>query len=594
MPHLTTSPRHPRRVRRPAAILAATLVAAVLSSGTAGTPAAAAKAAEPDTAALAATLTTQRLAWEPCGLPDVGAEDEAQLRLACATVTVPRDWHNPGDGATIQVRISRTVASGSDRKGILLVNPGGPGGSGLSLAPYVARSAPALAEHYDVIGFDPRGVGQSTPLLCTVTYRDTDNTNDLITRANVAGCRSTELTKYITTEQTTYDMDFIRVLLGERKLNYLGYSYGTWLGTWYAATFGSRTDRMVLDSVAAVGSPTLQETWDLQPFTRDRAFQEQLLPYMARHDDLYGRGTDPMKIREMFERAGGTRVGMGPFMFGWFILGALYDTQNYPVAAAAVNTVIQYYEEWNGWTPEQILTAASAKLRVAPGVTADGRAYVEQARVSAEAALKTQRDRAQLVQAADEYTYDIDYVFEVIRCQDGQWNDSVAYWNAFSRRLTRDAPLVAPYLQNPPACAYWPTSNRMPAFDRKTFPKVLMLQDELDVATAYEGALAASKKLPGASMISVDNEGSHGVFPYYTPCVDDPVYAFLLDGRLPAQTYTGCQAVPLPGETEVFEVGGKLTGKGTVRTRLVTDEMREANRMLKRMLRTEPGPSYPE
>ncbi|MGQ5261082.1 alpha/beta hydrolase [Micromonospora sp. ZYX-F-536] len=591
MPHPSTGLR---RARRPAAILATALAAAVLSSGTAVSTAAAATAAEPDTAALAGSLTAQRPTWEPCGLPDTSAEDEAKLRLSCATVTVPRDWHNPGDGRTIQVRISRTIASGEDRKGVLLVNPGGPGGSGLSLAPYVALSAPELAEHYDVIGFDPRGVGQSTPLLCTVTYRDTDVTNDLITRANVAGCRNTELTKYITTEQTAYDMDFIRVLLGERKLNYLGYSYGTWLGTWYAATFGSRTGRMVLDSVAAVGSPTLQETWDLQPFTRDRAFQEQLLPYMARHDDLYGRGTDPMAIRQMFERAGGTRVGMGPFMFGWFILGALYDTQNYPTAAAAVNTVIQYYEEWNGWTPEQILAAATTKLLAAPGITADDRAYIQRSRVNAEAALKAQRDQFTLAQGAGEYTYDIDYVFEVIRCQDGQWNDSVAYWNAFSRRLTRDAPLVAPYLQNPPACAYWPTSNQMPTFDRKTFPKVLMLQDELDVATAYEGALTASKKLPGASMISVDNEGSHGVFPYYTTCVDDPVYAYLLDGRLPSETYTGCQAVPLPGETAVFEVGGKLTGKGTVRTQLISDDMRAANRMLKRMLRTEPGPSYPE
>ncbi|MFI7608940.1 alpha/beta hydrolase [Micromonospora sp. NPDC049366] len=593
MPHPSIGSRRSARARRATATLATALVAAVLTAGTA-VPAAAATATEPDTAVLAAALAGQQPHWEPCGLPDVAPEQEAQLRLTCATVTVPRDWHNPTDGKTIQVRVSRTAATGSDRKGVLLVNPGGPGGSGLSLAPYVALSAPELAAHYDVIGFDPRGVGQSTPLLCTVTYTDEDVTNDLITRANVAGCRSTELTKYITTEQTTYDMDFIRVLLGERKLNYLGYSYGTWLGTWYAATFPSRTGRMVLDSVAAVGSSTLQETWDLQPFTRDRAFQEQLLPYMARHADLYGRGTDPMAIREMFERAGGTRLGMGPFMFGYFILGALYDTTNYPTAAAAVNAVIEYYEEWNGWTPEQILAAATEKLLAAPGIDAANRAYIQQSRAAAEVALKAERNRVAPTQGTAEYTYDIDYVFEVIRCQDGQWNDSVDYWNAFSRRLTRDAPLVAPFLQNPPACAYWPTANKMPKPDRKTFPKVLMLQSELDVATAYEGALAASRKLPGASMISVDNEGSHGVFPYYTPCVDDPVYAYLLDGRLPDEQYTGCQAVPLPGETTVYEVGGKLTGKGTVRTQLISDDMRAANRMLKRMLRTEPGPSYPE
>jgi pimeloyl-ACP methyl ester carboxylesterase len=594
MHHLAHA-RRAHRWRRTAAI-GTSLLAIVLGS-TLVTPSAASAGgtAEPDTTALAGTLAQQQISWEQCGLDRVTPEQEAALRLACATVTVPRDWHNPRDGHTLQVRISRTVANGADRKGILLVNPGGPGGSGLELGPILAVASPTLAEHYDVVGFDPRGVGQSTQLWCSVTF-DTEihNTNDKITQAKVAGCRSTELTKYINTEQTTCDMDFIRGLLGEAKLNYLGYSYGTWLGTWYASTFPGKVNRMVLDSVAAVGSPTLQETWDLQPFTRDRAFQEQLMPYIARHDDVYGRGTDPMAIRQMWERAGGTRVGMGPFMFGWFILGALYNTENYGIAAAAVDYVIDYYEQWNGWTPEQLLADATAKLLARPELTADQRAYVEEAAAKAQAGLAAEAARAKLAESAYEYTYDIDYVFEAIRCQDGQWNQSVGYWHAFADRLTREAPLVAPYMQDPPACAYWPTSNAMPALNQKTFPKVLMLQDELDVATAYEGALAAARQLPGARMVSVDNEGSHGVFPYYTSCVDDQVYAYLLDGRLPADQFTACQAMPLPGETSVYEVGGSLQPKGTVLTQLVSDDMRAANKMLKRMLRTEPGPAYPE
>ncbi|MEV1171959.1 alpha/beta hydrolase [Nonomuraea sp. NPDC049784] len=595
MLHLAPVPRHANRRRRLAAI-GTSLIAAVLVAVLSTPPAASASGAtEPDTAALAGALAQQQITWEPCELGTVTAEQEAALRLACATVTVPRDWHDPRDGHTLQVRISRTVATGSDRKGILLVNPGGPGGSGLSLAPYVALAGPAVGEHYDVIGFDPRGVGQSSQLLCSVTFdSEIHNTNDKITQAKVAGCRGTELTKYITTEQTVYDMDFIRGLLGETRMNYLGYSYGTWLGTWYASTFPGKVNRMVLDSVAAVDSPTLQQTWDLQPFTRDRAFQEQLMPYIARHDDVYGRGTDPMAVRQLWERAGGTRVGMGPFMFGWFILGALYNTENYGVAAAAVDYVIDYYEQWSGWTPEQLLADATAKLLARPGLTADQRAYVEQAAAEARAGLTAGADRAKPAESAYEYTYDIDYVFEVIRCQDGQWNQSVGYWRAFSDRLTRDAPLIAPYVQDPPACAYWPTSNAMPAPNQKTFPKVLMLQSELDVATAYEGALSAARHLPGARMISVDNEGSHGVFPYYTTCVDDRVYAYLLDGLLPDDQFTACQAVPLPDETAVYEVGGSLQPKGTVRTQLVSDDMRAANKMLKRMLRTEPGPSYPE
>ncbi|WP_170223124.1 alpha/beta hydrolase [Nonomuraea turkmeniaca] len=591
MPRLASVPRHVPRRRR-LAVIGMSLIAAVLMAMLPTPPAFAGEAAEPDTTALAGPLARQQITWEPCGLGSVTAEQEAALRLACATVTVPRDWHDPKDGHTLQVRISRTVATGADRKGILLVNPGGPGGSGLSLAPYVALAGPAVGEHYDVIGFDPRGVGQSTPLWCSVTFdSEIHNTNDKITQAKVAGCRSTELTKYITTEQTTYDMDFIRGLLGEPTMNYLGYSYGTWLGTWYAATFPGKVNRMVLDSVAAVDSPTLQQTWDLQPLTRDRAFQEQLMPYVARHDDVYGRGTDPMAIRQLWERAGGTRLGMGPFMFGWYILGALYDTENYGVAAAAVDYVIDYYEQWNGWTPEQLLADATAKLLARPELTAGQRAYVEEAAAKARAALKA---GAKPAESASEYTYDVDYVFEAIRCQDGQWNQNVGYWRAFSDRLTRDAPLVAPYMQDPPACAYWPTTNAMPAVDQKTFPKVLMLQSELDVATAYEGALSAARHLPGARMISVDNEGSHGVFPYYTTCVDDRVHAYLLDGVLPGDKFTACQAVPLPGETTVHEVGGSLQPKGAVRTQLISDDMRAANKMLKRMLRTEPGPSYPE
>jgi hypothetical protein len=173
-------------------------------------------------------------------------------------------------------------------------------------------------------------------------------------------------------------------------------------------------------------------------------------------------------------------------------------------------------------------------------------------------------------------------------------NQSVGYWHAFADRLTREAPLVAPYMQDPPACAYWPTSNAMPAPSQKAFPKVLILQSELDVATAYEGALAAARHLPGARMISVDNEGSHGVFPYYTSCVDDRVYAYLLEGQQPVEQFTACQAVPLPGEDAVYEVGGSLQPKATVLTQLVSDDMRAANKMLKRMLRTEPGPAYPE
>jgi pimeloyl-ACP methyl ester carboxylesterase len=548
--------------------------------------------AEPDSVVLAGALAAQELVWQDCG-SSFPLDQQEWLKLACATVTVPRDWHNPQDGHTLQVRISRTHATGG-RKGILMVNPGGPGGSGLELAPGLAIASPTVSAFYDIVGFDPRGVGQSTRLWCSVTYDSEADVTELL-QADVEGCRGNELTKFITTEQTTYDMDFIRALLGEEKLNYLGYSYGTWLGTWYAATFSSRVGKMILDSVAAVASPTLQETWDLQPLTRDRAFQEQLMPYIARHDDIYGRGTDPLAIRQLWERAGGTRIGIGWFMFAFGILPALYNTEQYHIAAAAVDETIRYYERYatpatEQSTPEQLLADMTARLLARPEIGEAGRAYLRETSARAAEALK----QAAIRQAGDKYTYEIDLTFEVIRCQDGQWNQSLGYWTAFSDRLERTAPLVAPFMRTPPRCAFWPTTSSMPKIDSKTFPQVLMLQSELDVATAYEGALAAARHLPGARMISVDNEGSHGVFPYYTNCVDDAVFALLLDGELPREQFTACSAAPLPGETEVFEVGGSLQPKGTVATQLVSDDMRAANKMLKRLLRTEPDPVYPE
>ena len=117
---------------------------------------------------LVGDLLDQELAWEACdfGSPALNTRFGAIPGTACADVTVPRDWKDPQDGHTITVRVAKTETSkgNPDRQGIALVNPGGPGGSGLPWGPAMAERAPELAEQYDFIGFDPRGVGQSTAL----------------------------------------------------------------------------------------------------------------------------------------------------------------------------------------------------------------------------------------------------------------------------------------------------------------------------------------------------------------------------------------------------------------------------------------------
>ncbi len=550
------------------------------------TPAASAAAAqEPDTRALAGALATQKITWEECTFPGVAEDTVKQFKtvkgLACATVQVPRDWHNPADGNTIGIRVSKTQTAfkGTSRQGIALVNPGGPGGSGLPWGPAMALRAPVLASQYDFIGFDPRGVGLSSPLTCSYTVPNSTDVN-VLNKAKVDGCLENPLTKFITTEQTAYDMDFIRVLLGEQKTSYIGYSYGTWLGTWYAATFPGKVHRMLLDSAVDASQSTLENTWDLQPRTRDRQFQEALLPFMARHDDKYGQGTDPMEIRRKWEKGGGTREFVGQLFVAWFVIPAMYDTSQYHAAASAVASVIDATNPAGSDSEkvEQIV----AKMLTYPGLTDENKAFIAKGKQNALAAVaKKERVAVKTTTAADEVeTWDA--TFEAIRCQDGQWNQNLHYWNYWLADLTVNAPFIAPFMATP-LCAYWPATNSMPKPDKKTFPRLLVAQAELDAATAYEGGLATTKALPNAKMISVDNEGTHGLFPYNTDCVDDPITFYFQTGATPRKQYTGCQALPLPGEDKTFDVGGKLAN-GKVKIKMITPAVKQANKIVKDLL----------
>lgn len=563
----------------------AAVTGALIATSIVLTPTASAAAKQdPDTQALAGALATQKVTWEECTFPGVAEETVKKFKtvkgLACATIQVPRDWHNPADGNTIGIRVSKTETAykGTSRQGIALVNPGGPGGSGLPWGAAMALRTPVLAGQYDFIGFDPRGVGLSSPLTCSYTVPTSTDIN-VLNKAKVDGCLENPLTKFITTEQTAYDMDFIRVVLGEKKMSYIGYSYGTWLGTWYAATFPSKAHRFLLDSAVDASQTTLENTWDLQPRTRDRQFQEALLPYMARNDAEYGQGTDPMEIRRNWEKVGGTREFVGQLFVAWFVIPAMYDTSQYPTAAAAVSAVIG--TPATGTDAEKVEQLVS-KMLATKGLTDENKAFIAKAKANALAAIaKKERVAVKTTTAAAEVeTWDA--TFEAIRCQDGQWNQNLHYWNYWLADLTVNAPFIAPFMSTP-LCAYWPTKNAMPKPDKKTFPRLLVAQSELDAATAYEGGLATAKALPNAKLISVDNEGSHGLFPYNTDCVDDPIVFFFQTGATPRKQFTGCQALPLPGEDKTFDVGGKLTN-GKVKIKMITPAVKEANKIVKDLL----------
>jgi pimeloyl-ACP methyl ester carboxylesterase len=188
--------------------------------------------------------------------------------LECSTLQVPLNYHAP-NGREIEIAISRLASKNpSQRRGVLLTNPGGPGAAPALDFPFGLKEAglpQSVLDTYDVIGFDPRGVGRSTPVTCGPTPEQTkygphptyaNSAADVVERAEAAkaiaeqcaGSTTAWMLPHTTTANTARDMDRIRQALGEQKVSYLGYSYGTHLGAVYTTLFPHRGDRIVLDS----------------------------------------------------------------------------------------------------------------------------------------------------------------------------------------------------------------------------------------------------------------------------------------------------------------------------------------------------------
>lgn len=227
---------------------------------------------------------SQTVNWGPCEGKAITPSHETPPKnltdYECATVTAPKDWENPsGETITLSVAVHR---SGNDNAPALFYNPGGPGGSAVKILASQVRNSlgDALVEKYDIVALDPRGVGSSTPVVCmTDEERDRYNTHGVIDEVDIEraktietnkgpntqddeialardlsarigkGCieHSGDIAQYIDTVSAAYDFDMMRQLMGQEKLDYLGYSYGTFLGATYADLFPANVGRFILD-----------------------------------------------------------------------------------------------------------------------------------------------------------------------------------------------------------------------------------------------------------------------------------------------------------------------------------------------------------
>ncbi|MFC8347035.1 alpha/beta hydrolase [Streptomyces sp. NPDC057280] len=531
--------RH-RSTRRATAFgSAGVLVTATLIAGAVAAPTANAKAGarhgqdrEARGVAIAAARAEKAgIDWQDCPA-DWGLEKPIQ----CGWVTVPLDYAKP-NGKQIKLAVDRIGNTGTpaERQGALVYNPGGPGGSGLRFPRRVVTKAPVwvnTSKAYDFVGFDPRGVGHSTPISCIdpqefVKAPKMDPVPDSeadkraqrkLARAYAEGCykRSGEMLPHMTTPNSARDLDVIRAALGEKKLNFLGVSYGTYFGAVYGTLFPGHVRRMVVDSVV---NPSREKIWYEANLDQDVAFEKRWndwQDWVAANDAAFHLGTTRAEIQakwlELRATAKKSPIGgvVGPAeLIGFFQTAPYYDS-------AWVNTATVLSKYFAGDT-QAVVDAAAPDLTDTAGNIASENGNA---------------------------------VYTAVECTDAKWPTSWKKWDRDNTRLHKDYPFLtwANAWMNLP-CATWPVKQQTPVNVKtgKGLPGVLIVQSERDAATPYEGAVELHKRFKGSRLITEKDAGSHGVTSLVNPCINERVDAYLLSGKLDAADVTcGPHATPKP------------------------------------------------
>ncbi|HEX6686610.1 MAG TPA: alpha/beta hydrolase [Candidatus Limnocylindrales bacterium] len=460
---------------------------------------------------------TQRPQWQAC--------DPETPQLQCATLRAPRDWHDPGAGIDITLAVSRLAATDPGaRRGALLLDGGGPA-SNLDLPEDFADRP--IAAGYDLIGYDPRGIGRSSRIACLdpaeiaeytrVDMRDRDPANLARIQANSAATaracaeRSGELLRYVTTDQIVRDWDLIRAVLGEAKLSVLAFSAGTWFGAHYATLFPHRVGRMVLDSNTEF-TATMQRVVDNQPPAFEHRFASEFLPWIARHHAVYGYGTTARQAREIWEARRARLPApisetftLLPADLDNITLGVLYHKNDFPFLAQALSIL----ERLDRATPDELafVEGLFSQPIASPGTLA---------------------------------------MYLAITCNDTPWTRSPHFWVNHSAAMGRRYPLMGYQTLFQP-CAYWPYRAPAPKpVNGLGSPVILMVNSVGDPATPYAGALAAHRGFRPSRLVTVLDEGDHVIYGRNdNPCVDRTVHEYLLGGVVPAGDVT-CPGQPPP------------------------------------------------
>ncbi|MFD5466465.1 alpha/beta hydrolase [Kitasatospora sp. NPDC127059] len=509
--------------------LAALLIAPL--SGCQGDSRSAAEPApsSPATGASATGLAAQRLDWKPCPAPSAaqGGGTAPASDWECATLKAPLDHANP-DGKTIDLALIRSKAKDEQhRLGSLLFNFGGPGASGVATLPALSSVYASLNTRYDLVSFDPRGVGDSAGVKCLDDQgmdanAAVDGTPDTPAEVKAlddsnaqfaAACEhnSAAVLPYVDTESAARDMDLMRQVLGDRKLSYFGISYGTQLGGVYAHLFPQEVGRMVLDSVVDPTKDPQQNALGqaqgfqlaLDDFMKACATQDAAAcPTGAGGAEGTARITDLLQkiAQSPLPTSSGRKLTESLAVTG--IASALYSRQAWPALASGLTEAMQ------AGTGDTLLQLADALLGRDPQGHYNN--------------LNAANRAISCVDARQRYSdQDVEQELPQFRTASPVFGDFTA-WG-----LT--------------GCTGWPVAGKTdhPEVSAQGAAPILVVGTTGDPATPVEGARTMAQQLGSGVGITVTLNGEgHGGYNTGNPCLKKTVDAYLLDGTVPSDGTT--------------------------------------------------------
>ncbi len=459
--------------------------------------------------------------WHHCQLDAADAEGAALDRAGaeCGELEVPLDYSRP-DGPKITIAMSRLEATG-DKIGTMVLNDGGPGGPGLGMPLRLLVTMKEAGSRYDLIGLDPRFVGRSTPVDCKLpvagwpwsggsdksSFRQATKLQaDIAARC---GAEEGSVLQYVNTRNTARDIDQVRIALGEDKISYLGYSYGTYLGAVYLQMFPGRTDRVVLDGPMDPEAYGPQLLRNMGP-ANEAALRDWATWAAARHS-TYQMGTTTKQVLANVDRiyqaaAGkGLRIGKHTLDDGALpvvLFGPLADDRD---PARAVYTTFVH----------TLLKATNGPVEPGPEFGGFLDALLSPA-------------LSQLVSG-----------MTAIACGDRAVpRDPQVYWRDIQKHR-RDEPHFASLTRMVSPCAFWPVRPQEPVTRIANAEPALIVAADGDPRAIYANVAQLQKGLTKARLLTLKNARKHGIFGEYgNDCVDNRVVSYLVSGQLPATDLT--------------------------------------------------------